>query len=212
MRPLKKSKTLYLVRHGALSEAYDGRYIGQNPVPLSDAGRAESAAVGMWLLEKSVDVCYAGTLQRVRETYAAAFEYAPQLPEPQWDARLDEIDFGEFSYKNYEEIVNAFPKESETWSMGNDGFVFPGGESIQTFRARVSAFLHDIAGSDAETVVVFSHGGVIMTLIAMIIGLPLSETFSIRVRRGAVAELTLWDGVKGQLNQIVAPFDYIKDK
>lgn len=201
-------KELVFIRHGALPDSVAHTYVGQNPVPLSEAGRAECVEVGRYLSAEPFDAVYAGVLRRVRETVEAVSVYSPHLADPVWDARLNEIDFGDWSLKTFAQIEEECPHSIEKWSMGNFEFSFPGGESMVGFRERVLGFLHEIYHSDAQRIAVFSHGGVIMTAIAYLIGLDPDRTFSIWVERGSVARLRLWSGNSGQLVQIIRPADY----
>lgn len=204
----RATKTLWLIRHGSLPTTLDGRYIGQSAAPLSERGKTEAEAAGRYLSQFQFDAVYAGTLLRVQETVAEAAKHVPAFQNAIKDPRLNEIDFGDWSNMTFQEITEIAPDKAKEWSMGNDNFTFPGGEHLADFHRRVEHFLAEIAASDAKNIAVFSHGGVIMTSIAAIIGLPYTQTFSIRVERGALARLTLWEGTQGQLDMVCRPLEF----
>ena len=76
------------------------------------------------------------------------------------------------------------------------------------FMARTRGALADICASPAEKVVIFSHGGVIMGLLADMIGLPRNNQFHLWVERGSVAEVVVCDDGRNRLNRIFRPLDF----
>ena len=99
-------------------------------------------------------------------------------------------------------------------------FSFPGGETIQAFADRTRAALKDIFEAEKNTgsVAVFSHGGVLMSLMADIAGLDRSKAFRLWLSRGSLAKIVFddsgaSDGVHmqaGRLCMLLKPAEIFK--
>lgn len=210
-------KELFLIRHGSLNDVCTGRLVGQNEQPLSSKGVAEAEACGRFLARYNISAAYAGNLRRVRETVEAVRRNAPGIPVPVVDTRLNEYDFGDWSMRD---VSNLDPEEKKimgSWNFGNWEFSFPGGETIQAFADRTRAVLNDIfeVEKDTDAVAVFSHGGVLMSLMADIAGLDRSKAFRLWLSRGALAKISFDDGGKsdgvymqsGRLCMMIKPLE-----
>ena len=189
-----------LIRHGSLPAEVTGRLVGQCEVPLSELGRREAAAIGRYLAPRRFDRIYTGTLRRVRETHELASRVAPQLAACTEDPRLNEFHFGDWGLHTPAEIEARYPGEFGQWKFGNFSFAPPGGESMAQFAERTRAVFAEILATGAERIAIFSHGGVIMSLLCDWVGLSRNEAFRLHVVRGGVAELT----DAGELRQIRA--------
>lgn len=196
-------KFITFVRHGSLPAEVANTMVGHCDVPLSETGREEALAVGRYLKNRSFDAAYSGNLARVVETRELVYSIAENLP-PNiiTDPRLNEMDFGDWSLRP---VTEAPP---DTWEVGNPDYRFPGGECMGDFMARTRGALAAICASPAEKVVIFSHGGVIMGLLADMIGLPRNNQFHLWVERGSVAEVVVCDDGRNRLNRIFRPLDF----
>jgi len=189
------------VRHGSLPERAAGRIIGQCDIELSQQGRQEAVAVGRFLKDITVDKVWAGTLRRVCETHELACRNAANLPEPIFDDRFNEMDFGDWAFST----IAEHPISS--WRIHDPEATYPGGENMGDFMRRTRAGLQEVLDSGAETAVIFSHGGVIMGLLADIVGLSREHQFNLWVERGCVAEVAYDNSGTGRLHQIIRPLD-----
>lgn len=198
-------KDIYFVRHGSLPEAWNDTYVGQDDVPLSCDGIRECEATGKFLNAIPFDAAYGGTLRRVSETITAVQRFATMMPEIQRDERLNEIDFGDWGLQKFQDIALRDPEGYATWSLGYYGYAFPHGESIAHFAERTRAFLSDVLSSEAKTIVVFSHGGVIMALIADLVGNHRDNAFNLWVERGGVARVRVRDDGTARLVLLCKP-------
>ncbi|MCG6950905.1 MAG: histidine phosphatase family protein [Betaproteobacteria bacterium] len=155
--------TLVLVRHGETAWNAEGRVQGQTDVPLNEVGRAQAQALAPVLAAERIDAIYSSDLLRVRETAqptAGVLGLAVSL-----DAGLRERHYGMFETLTYVECRERFPVEFERFRQKEPGFDFGSGESLQTFYARALATVAAIAARHAgETVLVFTHGGVLEML------------------------------------------------
>lgn len=84
------------------------------------------------------------------------------------DARLAEMDFGEWEGQPWHEIDRSL---LDAWAADPEGFVPPGGESGRALCRRVLAFWQDVQQAGTP-VCVLSHGGPLRVLSALAAGTP----------------------------------------
>lgn len=87
-------------------------------------------------------------------------------PAPRIDARLAEIDFGDWEGRRWDDIPRV---QLDAWAADVGGFVPPGGESPRQLQARVLDFVASLTVPAAALV---THAGVIRVLLAHHEGLP----------------------------------------
>ncbi|MEY4592353.1 MAG: hypothetical protein RIR18_1248 [Pseudomonadota bacterium] len=92
-------------------------------------------------------------------------------PKPLVDTCLQEIDFGDWEGKAWNDIPRH---EIDAWAADVAGFAPPNGESVQQLRERVLRWLNEIEAS-AESWVVVTHAGVIRVLLGVLNNLPFDE-------------------------------------
>ena len=105
-------------------------------------------------------------------------------PQVQTDARLSEIDFGEWEGKAWDEIDRA---SLDRWAADVLHFVPPGGESVAQLQARVIDFAEDLRRSGPPRVALVAHAGVLRALVGHWQQLPDAEWTQ---RQFAFASLT----------------------
>jgi broad specificity phosphatase PhoE len=178
-----------LCRHGEPDAAGIGRFCGAIDVALSSVGVAEAEALACL----DVDAVYTSPVRRCFETarpLAARLELEP-LVEP----RLREIDFGEFDGIAYAEAEERWPEVYAALLREPTTVRFPGGENYAELRARAWAALEEIVNRhDGERVAVFTHAGVIRSLLAHVLSVPDEALFRIDQRYGAVNVVDWLDG------------------
>lgn len=164
-----KSYTIHFIRNALTDENLEGRYIGHTDVALSDEGKAQLAQMREELIYPPVDAVFTSPLKRCTETAAILYpENTPLVIEG-----LIEYNFGEFENKTAEQLekYEEFPR----WLAGEKGVKPPYGESNEDFTKRVCDTFEKIAEGLMKTgttsVAVVTHGGVIMTILAMY-GIP----------------------------------------
>lgn len=161
---------MLLVRHGqtpTTGKLLPGQARGLH---LSDAGRAQAAAVAERLGVLKIDAVYASPLERTRET-AAPIAKARGL-RVRTDRDLMDVDVGEWTGAE----LKAVSKKPE-WRVVQrhpSGFTFPGGESFAAMQARVLGALARLRGAHpGGTIVVVSHADTIKVAAADALGTPL---------------------------------------
>ncbi|MBA2609976.1 MAG: histidine phosphatase family protein [Actinobacteria bacterium] len=152
------AKRLLLVRHGESVWNAEGRWQGSADPPLSDAGRAQAAALAEFIRDEGIDHIVTSDLDRAHET-ARIVAAALGVPVGVMEDRLRERDVGEISGLTRAEIEAKFPGLLEKWRTG-ELTKMPGGEDDIT--PRVSAAIEALASApDGSVVLVVTHGGVI---------------------------------------------------
>ncbi len=204
-----EEKIICLIRHGSLPDRATGCLIGHCDMPLSDTGRREAAACGRFLANVKFDTVFAGTLPRVSQTLEEFSNAAGGGVETRAirDERLNEYDFGDWTGRSVVGLSGADSELYAGWNFGNMPFSFPGGETIAHFAERTRAVWRDICAAKGKSIAVFSHGGVIMSLLADISGNDRSNAFRLWVSRGAFARVN-WKSGKGRISAIVRPLEF----
>jgi len=154
---------LLLVRHALPNRSEHGQ--GSDP-ELSDAGVEQAARLPEALKRFPITRVVSSPQRRAVQTGQPVAD-ACGLP-VEIDDRLAEYDR---DMKEYLPIEQLRAERPEDWARMAQGHL-PGGVDEDAFRARIGAALADIAtaADRDDTVVVFSHGGVINVLLHEILG------------------------------------------
>jgi alpha-ribazole phosphatase len=164
------SRRVALVRHGPPDEPARGRLFGSTDLALGDGHGAELASLAGTLRALGGTRYFASPLRRARETAEAVL--GQPLPADFVDSDLREVDFGHWEGKTWAEVAASEPAAAARWASGDATFAFPGGESLRDFGARVGRVAARLAADEADTVVAFTHAGVIRHLLCHYLDLP----------------------------------------
>lgn len=154
---------LVLIRHGMTAANAERRYIGRRTdPPLSEQGLRELSARRDKGAYPRVDGVFSGTLLRCTETARLLYPMLVPVAMP----ALNEMDFGTFEGKNYDQLKDD--PSYRRW-VDSAGLVPPpGGEGSREFSARLKGALHSIAEdvrrSQLRSAAVITHGGCILQL------------------------------------------------
>lgn len=181
------SLTVLLVRHGETDWNVQRRWQGQHDVALNDRGRAQARAVADHIGSQDLGSVRLITsdLMRAADTAACIGRVLGHTVER--DQRLREIHVGTWSGSTHTEIAETYPEGVRPWEREEDA-TFGGAESVVDVRARVRSVLTDLEGSDVQTVVAVTHGGVIRIGTAALLG----TSRLLGLRGSANASLTTW--------------------
>jgi probable phosphoglycerate mutase len=143
--------TLVLTRHGLTDRSDPEQHLGQRiDIGLSDAGRAQAEALGRRLAGVAFERMFVSPLVRARETAAIVGAALPDQPAIEVDARLAEMDYGDWEGLTYEQIDERDAARRERWEADPATHACPSGESGDDVAARARDFLVDlIAWHDA---------------------------------------------------------------
>ncbi len=156
---------LTLIRHALTDWNASGRFQGVADVELNREGREQARRLAAYVarLEPDAEV-YSSPLKRAVETAAIAFPGR----ELRLDARLKEIDFGEFEGRTQAE--NERHPGWAAWSLDPYARRAPGGESYAMLRERAVAWMEEVVASSSPHVVAVTHSGTIQMLLAHVLG------------------------------------------
>lgn len=154
---------LILIRHGQQSSP-----LCNVNVELSEVGRAQARLLAKRLCNLSPDAVYTSGLIRAKQTAEILFEDRPDFLERE---ALNEISFGDLTGGADKENAVRFPEYFADKKKKVDNLKMPGGENPTEVYDRAYAVVQEALDSGAETVVFVTHGGVIRSLTAGLLGL-----------------------------------------
>jgi probable phosphoglycerate mutase len=164
---------LCIVRHGETAWNAEHRVQGQLDVPLNAVGLAQAHAAAKVLSREKFDAIYSSDLSRARQT--AAPTAALLSMEVALDPALRERHYGIFERLTYAEVKIRFPQDYARFEAREPDYNFQTGESLKDFSARSIAVISRIAKQhEGQSVLVFTHGGVLDKLYRFVTGLPLT--------------------------------------
>jgi broad specificity phosphatase PhoE len=180
--------TILLIRHAAhveLDQRLSGRREG---VPLTDAGRAQAAALGERLATSGITRVDCSPLIRTRAT-AAAIAGAGGLPAPSPIEALVEIDMGEWSGRT----LDSFGDDPawQAWNGQRGSARIPGGETMAEAQRRIVGHMNSIG--DGETVAMVTHSDMIRAAVAHVLGLSLDHLLRFEIEPASVTGVVQGD-------------------
>jgi broad specificity phosphatase PhoE len=165
---------LLLVRHGQTQWNLDGRYQGRFDSPLTDRGVAQAEAFGRALRTlpdfASAEIV-ASPLGRARHTAEIICSHGP-VSSFRTDDRLREISLGSWDGLTRDELSSLSPGIFDGNGRYEWYFRAPGGETYDTFSARIAEWL--VQTDRGQAMVVVTHGIVSRVLRGIYAGLPRS--------------------------------------
>lgn len=164
-----------IVRHGFSLSNLKSTMTGQLDEPLTEMGLIQGKLVSEYIFENyHIDAIYSSDLSRAVDTIAPLSKMAgiPIIKEQ----RLRELHAGEWQGINVSELMEKYGEIYEKWRVHDPSIRPPKGESMQELQERGITALKDIAKlNDGKTVVIATHGGLIKTLHAYFLGLPVQK-------------------------------------
>lgn len=156
-----------------------GRWQGWVAAPLNEHGQQQVERLANFIRHLGMSALYASDHRRAVQTaeiLTDVLDFAPV-----YDNRLRERDIGRWQGLTVPEIHGWYADDYARLQADPDGFVIPGGESLEQVRDRVVDALYDIiaaaeATDDVESVGLISHTTTIRVLVdALIPGVDLSH-------------------------------------
>lgn len=185
-----ESTRVIAVRHGETAWNVDTRIQGQLDIELNDTGLWQAGRVAKALVEEPIAAIYASDLARAWQT-AQAIADLHQL-EVTTDAGLRERAFGHFEGRTFADIDAVLPDQARLWRTRDPEFAPEGGESLLTFRERITRTADRIAARHpGELVVMVAHGGVMDVLYRAATGQGLQAPRTWELGNAAINRL-LW--------------------
>ena len=161
---------IIVVRHGEAEWNTLGKQMGQLDSPLTPRGREQAQAIAERIGPMRPDILYSSDLGRAMETAQFIADTCQLRITPHKGLR--ERNMGVFQGLTVEETRQTFPQEvAELESIG-DSYVIPDGESALQRRERSLRTMNElVAASDADTIIVVTHGGILMGFFESVLGL-----------------------------------------
>ena len=194
---------ILLARHGETPWNAEGRYQGQEDIPLSPVGESQARALGARLADVRIDRAVASPLVRAKTTaeFALGDARAAQLVT---DPGLMEIAHGSWEGLLASEIRDRDGERLQAWRDAPDTVLMPGpgGESLQmVFDRAWPAFARAAEGlDDDDTLLVVAHDAVNRVLLCHLLGIPFAKLWAFRQ---APATLNLLQGLCVEALEIV---------
>ena len=139
---------------------------GHNDVALSALGEQQARELGERYTDQNFDVIFCSDLQRSYKTAEIAFgDIFPIIR----DARLREVDYGDFTQKSADIVTREKPKRISV--------PFPNGESYEQRCEHLRTFLNDLQQDyEGKTVMIIAHRATQYSLEHILYDIPLAET------------------------------------
>ncbi len=168
---------LYLFRHAAVAQQYQGAYNGHIDIDASQEGLQEAKQNFEPLNKKLFDAVYCSTLKRARQTAkhlkCHKVIYSDDLREKSW---------GRHEGKRYDEVVAM---EGQNYQNFRQWLEVMDGEPYDSLIQRIESFLGQLKTQSYKDVLVVTHAGVIYTIVHLLRKIPLEEAFQQSVGYGS---------------------------
>jgi probable phosphoglycerate mutase len=168
------TRRLLLLRHGRTAWNASGRIQGQLDPPLDELGQAQAALAARTVAALGPAAILSSDLQRALDGARLIGREAGLAVTA--DARLREINVGEWQGLTGVEARERFPEEYAAWRVGSD-VRRGGGETYEEVGERAAAAAREMAAGLApdELGVMVTHGGTARSLIGRILELPVEH-------------------------------------
>ncbi len=173
---------IILIRHTSV-DVPKGVCYGQTDVPLRDSFKEEATITAQQLQDDVFDAVFTSPLSRCTRL-AEHCGY----PDAIRDARLKELDFGEWEMQEFDKIDD--PRLQE-WYDDYFHVAATGGESFIIQLQRVSEFLDEVSRQKYGRVAVFAHGGVLICAQIYAGTLKMEDAFGALTPYGGIVRLQL---------------------
>ncbi len=182
---------LIVARHGETQGNAEHRYQGQNGTPFNATGLAQAERLAERLANESIDAILCSDLRRALQTAEPVAKRLGLEIVP--DARLREVDVGEWEGLTFADIEERYPDFMADW-MTDKGYTrIPGGESAFDMAQRIEDLVISLrTRPDEETILLVTHGGWIQVLLCVTLGLPYERRHQFMLRNASVTVLSLY--------------------
>ena len=174
-------RKIYLARHGHPDFLPGARIcLGRTDVPLGSLGRMQACLLGEILQQKKISAVFASPLARCRQTAEALHLPVTFVPD------LVEQNMGCWDGMNFDSIRAAYPELYHA-RKGNPLLVPEGAETLEEVKNRAMQAVRCCLENSTGDIAVVAHASVIQAILSVIAGIPLAESFSLRLPYGALS-------------------------
>jgi broad specificity phosphatase PhoE len=176
---MKKSQTVYIVRHGQTDFNLRGIVQGSGvDSSLNDTGRSQAAAFYEKYREFPFDVVLTSKLKRTWESVSGFIDDG--LP---WEqhAEINEMSWGVHEGKRgTPESIAEYQRIKDGWAEGRIDGRIGGGESAREMGARLQTFIDHLIIREEENILVCSHGRAMCGMVTLMMGEPIGNMNAFR--------------------------------
>jgi broad specificity phosphatase PhoE len=188
-------RRLLLVRHGVTTWNREGRFQGRLDPPLDPLGELEAAYLAERLAADPSPPprIVSSPLQRAVSTARILHDRLGAAGELELDAGLVEIGAGEWEGSTHAELQARDGQRYAAWRDSGGELEPPGGESLETARARVGGAVDALleSASSRDVLLLVSHGGILRLAAGHLLGLPTASVWDWEVHNASLSTLAL---------------------
>jgi len=174
---------IYLIRHTTVNNPNKLCY-GQSDIELATDWETHFTALYQKLAANLPgSLFYSSPYQRC--TLLAGFLSHDQF---QTDARLSEMHFGDWEQCAWTAINQPV---LSSWMADFVNYQVPGGESFVQMHHRCTQFWDELSDISADRIIIITHAGVIRSLLAHVLGIPLDKVFQLEIDYGSITKITV---------------------
>ncbi len=178
---------LLLIRHAATAWHGQGRVLGRNDVPLSDAGLAQARALADALAGEPISTLLCSPLRRTVQTAEAIAERQGLVATV--EPRLIDLYVGPWEGCTTEELATR--EDHQRFMEDPLAHPIPGGETLEALVERAGSALDEALGRAAGgTLALVTHSDVVRVLLARALGLSPARYLDFRASLASVTVLT----------------------
>ena len=168
-------RRLVMWRHGETDYNADHRMQGQLDSVLTPLGLDQARRAAPVLAAFHPQLLLTSDLRRASDTAAVLADYTGLVAAT--DKRLRETHLGQWQGLTHSEVDSTWPGARLSWRLDPE-WAPPGGETRVEVAARALAVVTELDAGDVETAVLCAHGGVIASLSASLLQLPVANWVS----------------------------------
>ncbi|HEY2581231.1 MAG TPA: alpha-ribazole phosphatase [Mucilaginibacter sp.] len=174
---------IYLIRHTAVYNPEKLCY-GQSEISLSPDWEQHFKILKQKLGSQTDEaIFYSSPYKRCAQL--AGFLSDNQF---QTDSRLSEMHFGDWEQHAWTEVDQAV---LNAWMADYVRYRVPGGENFEIMCERCSQFWDELIQQTVTKVAVITHAGVIRSILAYILNIPLDKIFRLEIDYSGVTKITV---------------------
>ena len=171
---------IYFARHGQTDWNILGKVQGTTEIPLNETGINQAEQLCEYFEKQHISLNKVYTSHQIRAMQTACIVSDRFHLDYEAIPGLEEMNMGTFEGNTWADTETLQPDELKRWNSNKRYEKTPGGESYQMVLERLFRALDDIIEnhdpSSDQNLLVISHGGVIMTLIAINENIPFEES------------------------------------
>ena len=176
---------IYLIRHGQTDWNLEGKIQGRHDVSLNETGSKQAELLAMGMDKRPVVQIFSSRQKRALET-AQAVGRRQHVAVTVIDG-LEEVEFGEWEGKTWDEISREYPEEFKVWCTEPAEIVPPGGESRPQIYRRIGNALKEILRRSRGDIAIVSHGAALAYMVSIMLEKELGDHDEIIVKNASIS-------------------------